>query len=128
MIGNDYDIPVMYQDLGTYSMNPFGVPTGGGMMMPGMYGAGIGTSYLGGVRLAPQLEHDKVELINKKEQEGNKTIKNVAKALGALLLIGYVPYFRKQITKAGGIGKYISKQWNSLTQGIKKMFKPTTPW
>lgn len=127
MIGNDYDIPVMYQDLGTYSMNPFGVPTGGGMMMPGMYGAGIGTSYLGGVRLAPQLEHDKVELINKKEQEGNKTIKNVAKALGALLLIGYVPYFRKQITKAGGIGQYISKQWNSLTQGIKKMFKPTTP-
>ena len=127
MIGNDYDIPVMYQDLGTYSMNPFGVPTGGGMMMPGMYGAGIGTSYLGGVRLAPQLEHDKVELINKKEQEGNKTIKNVAKALGALLLIGYVPYFRKQITKAGGIGKYISKQLNSLTQGIKKMFKPTTP-
>ena len=126
MIGNDYDIPVMYQDLGTYSMNPFCMPPGG--MMPGMpmYG-GIGsTSYLGGVTLAPQLEHDKVQLMNKKEQDGNKTLKNVAKALGVLLLIGYVPYFRKQITKAGGIGKYISKQWKAAVSSVKKWFKPSS--
>ena len=74
MIGNDYDIPVMYQDLGKYSMNPFGMPMGG--MMPGMYGIGS-TSYLGGVTMAPQLEHDKVELINRKNKEGNKTFKTV---------------------------------------------------
>lgn len=126
MIGNDYDIPVMYKDLGTYSMNPFGSPYGGGMMMPGMmpgmYG-GIGSmSYLGGVRLAPQLEHDKVQLINRKEREGNKTLKNVAKALGVLLLIGFIPHFGKHIKKAGGIGKYISKQCSSMFRGIKKWF------
>ncbi len=124
MIGNDYDIPVMYQDLGTYSMNPFGVPNGGGMMMPGMYGAGIGTSYLGGVTMAPQLEHDKVELMNRKDKEGNKTLKNIAKALGVLLLIGYVPYFRKQITKAGGIGKYLSNGWKAFTNSVKNTFSP----
>lgn len=126
MIGNDYDIPVMYKDLGTCSMNPFGSPYGGGMMMPGMmpgmYG-GIGSmSNLGGVRLAPQLEHDKVQLINRKEREGNKTLKNVAKALGVLLLIGFIPHFGKHIKKAGGIGKYISKQCSSMFRGIKKWF------
>ena len=142
MIGNDYDIPVMYKDLGTYSMNPFGSPYGGGMMMPGMMPGmmqgmmpgmmqgmmpgmynGIGSmSYLGGVRLAPQLEHDKVQLINRKEREGNKTLKNVAKALGVLLLIGFIPHFGKHIKKAGGIGKYISKQCSSMFRGIKKWF------
>lgn len=124
MIGNDYDIPVMYQDLGTYSMNPFGVPGGGGMMMPGMYG-GIGsTSYLGGVRLAPQLEHDKVQLINQKDKEGHKTLKTVAKVLGVLMLLGFIPHIGKQITKAGGLGKYISKQWNALTGSISNIFNP----
>ena len=121
MIGNDYDIPVMYQDLGKYSMNPFGMPVGG--MMPGMYG-GMYPSYLGGVTMAPQLEHDKVELKKKKNKEGNKTFKTVAKAVGALLLLGYIPYFRKRIIKSGGIGKYISKQWTALTNSFKNVFSP----
>lgn len=117
MIGSDYDTPIMYQDLGAYSMNSFGMPFGGMIGMP--Y---ANTSYLGGVTMQPQLCQDKVDLINKKDAEGNKTLKKLAYTLGALLLIGYIPYFRKQITKAGGIGQYISNHFTNLTTKIKNIF------
>ena len=110
----DYDIPVMYQDLGTYSMNPFG-----GVSSP------MQTSYLEGAKMQPPLENDKVELINKKEQEGKKTLKKAVYILGALLLIGFIPHFRKQIIKSGGLGKYIKNCWNALTTSVKNVFNPT---
>lgn len=119
MIGSDYDNPIVYQDLGAYSMNPYGMP------ISGVAGGGMpyaNSSYLGGVAMQPQLCQDKVDLINKKDAEGNKTLKKVAYTLGALLLIGYVPYFRKQITKAGGVAKYLSNKWTSITDSIKNAF------
>jgi hypothetical protein len=117
MIGSDYDTPIMYQDLGAYSMNPSGMPVGGMMGMP--Y---ANTSYLGGVTMQPQLCQDKVDLMNKKDAEGKNTFKKIAITLGALLLIGYVPYFRKQIKKAGGIAKYLSNHWTNISTKVKNMF------
>ena len=108
MIGNDYDVPVMYQDLGAYSMNPYGA------MMPGMYGVPFGaTNYLGGVTMQPILCEDKVELINKKNADGNKTAKKAGLILGGLLLLGFVPVIGKFI-KNGGIKNALKKGWDSI--------------
>ncbi len=141
MIGNDFDVPVMYQDLGTYSMNQSaGMMTPGMMpsmapgMMPGMMpgamsGTAAGGNSLGGVTMKPQLENDTLDLINKKHQEDKNTIKKVGLALGALLLIGFVPHFRKQITKSGGVGKYLKKQWKDVVDSFKNIGKPKpTKW
>ena len=107
----DYDVPVMYQDLGAYSMN---------CMMP-MSGMVPNTNYLGGVKMQPILCKDKVELINKKDKEGLSTAKKLGLAIGVLFLAGYIPYFRKQISKAGGIKACLSNGWNKF----KNLFKKT---
>ena len=132
MIGSDYDIPVMYQDLGTYSMNPYGMPVGmvggmPGMMMPGMMGM-YNTNYLGGTTMQPILCQDKLDLIAKKEKEDNNTLKKVGLGIGALLLVGFIPYFRKNIKKAGGIGKYIKNAWNSIVNSFKGNNQPKVSW
>ena len=115
MIGNDFDTPIMYQDLANYSMGPMSMPQTFGMM-PGM-----NTSYLGGTQITPQLDHDKVEIMNRKNKEAKKTAKNVAIALGIIFLAGFIPYFRKKITSAGGFKKYLSNGWDSS----KNLFKST---
>lgn len=120
MIGNDFDTPIMHQDLGTYSINPYGIMNG---MVGGMYPI----SYLGGVSMQPQLCQDKLDLINKKEQEGNHTLKKAAIALGALLLIGFIPHIRKNVLKAGGIGKYIGNHFKNLKEGIKNLYNKNKP-
>jgi hypothetical protein len=110
MIGGDYDTPIMYQDLANSTMNPFNIGMGG------MYGGGIGTSsYLGGVQMRPQLDHDKVQLMHKKDQEGKRTLKKALLAIGGIIAIGFIPVISKGIKKSGGIGGYMKKLWNGLT-------------
>lgn len=121
MIGNDFDIPVMYQDLANYSMGPMSMPGG---MMPGIM---PNTSYLGGTQMPRQLDHDKVEIMNRKDREAKSTAKKVAIALGVILLAGFIPYFRKNITKAGGIKNYLSNSWNSFKNLFKSNPAPATP-
>ena len=118
MIGNDFDTPIMYQDLANYSMGPMNTP------MSGMYG-GMYPSYLGGTQMPRQLDHDKIEIKNRKDNEAKHTAKNVAIALGVILLAGFIPYFRKNIKAAGGIKKYLSNSW----QSFKNLFKsaPSAP-
>ncbi|MBO6087805.1 hypothetical protein J6P92_05620 [bacterium] len=120
MLGNDFDTPIMYQDLANYSMGPMSMPMMGGMM-PGMY-----PSYLGGTQMPRQLDHDKVEIINKKNREAKNTAKKVAIALGVILLAGFIPYFRKNIKAAGGIKNYLSNAWQSFKNwiGIKPKATP----
>ena len=123
MLG-DYDVPVMYQDLANYTPSPM---TGGmmpGAMMPGMMPVGMpmyGTSYLGGVQMHQLPERDIVELTKQKEQDGKKSAKLLAKIIGGTILLGYIPYFKKRIKKAGGIGKYIKNNWTKLVDKIKKI-------
>jgi hypothetical protein len=113
MLG-EYDVPIMYQDLGNYMPSPM---MGG--MMPGMMP--MYPSYLGDVHMQQLPERDMVQLANKKDNQGKKTAKLLAKIIGAALLIGYIPYFRKQITNAGGIGKYCKNNWTKLIDAIKKI-------
>ena len=78
MIGGDFDVPIMYQDLANSTMSPMNIPFG---MMPGMYGVGMygggmaNTSYLGGVQMRQQPDRDKVEILNKKENSDKNIYK-----------------------------------------------------
>lgn len=112
MIGGDFDVPIMYQDLANSTMGPMSMPFGG---MAGMYGAGMyNTSYLGGVKMRRQPDSDKVQIMNKKGNEDKNTFKKVLLALGGIVLLGSIAPLRKSIKKAGGIGKYMKNGWSSV--------------
>lgn len=110
MIGNDFETPIMYQDLANYTMGPMSTP-----FMANPYN----TQLLGGTSMPRQLDQDKVEIMNKKEKQDIGNGKKVLGALGAILLIGAIPILRKNIKKAGGIGKYFENKWNSLVNFVK---------
>ena len=116
MIGGDFDVPIMYQDLGNSTMGPMNIPFG---MMPGMYGVGMygggmaNTSYLGGVQMRQQPDRDKVEILNKKENSDKNTFKKAMMVLGGLILLGSIAPLRKRIKKAGGIGSYLKNMFTS---------------
>lgn len=112
MIGSNFDTPIMYQDLANYTMSPMN-PT----MMP--FGGMTGSSYLGGVQMQRQLDHDKVQLKNKKKEEAKNTFKNAMIAAGLILGLGFIPTLRKSVKNAGGIGKFFKNQWNNLVNWVK---------
>ena len=83
MVGGNFDIPVMYQDLASYTINPVPVPFGA--MTPYGYGN------TGNVNIKPQLDNDKVELMNKKSDEGLSTAKKVGIGLAVVFAMGFIP-------------------------------------
>lgn len=116
MIGGDFDVPIMYQDLANSTMGPMSMPFGG---MVGMPGAGMyNTSYLGGVKMHRQPDHDKVQIMNKKEKEDKNTLKKALLVLGGIVLLGSIAPLRKSIKKAGGLGEYLKKGWNSVKNWV----------
>lgn len=136
MIGGDFDVPIMYQDLANSTMSSMNIPFG---MMPGMYGVGmygggmVNTSYLGGVQMRQQPDRDKVEILNKKENSDKNTFKKAMMVLGGLILLGSIAPLRKSIKKAGGIGSYLKNMFTSKSSKgnwFTKMFhrkKKTSP-
>lgn len=116
MIGGDFDVPIMYQDLANSTMSPMSMPVG---MMPGMYGVGMygggmaNTSYLGGVQMRQQPDSDKVEILHKKENSDKNTFKKAMMVLGGLILLGSIAPLRKSIKKAGGVWSYLKNMFTS---------------
>lgn len=127
MLGSNFDTPIMYQDLGNYTMSPMYMPFGG------MTAGGIGTtSYLGGVQMRPQPDHDKVQLMNKKNEEGKNTFKKAMLGIGAVIALGFIPVIGKGIKKSGGVWNYVKGLFTktppapakpSLWQRFKNIFK-----
>ena len=112
MLGNDFDTPIMYQDLANYTMTPMSFGMNPMMGAPiGGIGGGYNTSYLGGIQIKSQPDKDSVEIMNRKRKEGYSTFKKVAITAAALALVGFIPYFRKQIKGSGGIISYIKNLW-----------------
>ena len=128
MIGGDFDVPIMYQDLANSTMGPMSIPLG---TMSGMYGAGMyghmgNTNYLGGVQMRRQPDKDKVQIMNQKENQDKNTAKKVLIGLGAMIVLGSIPVLRKSIKKSGGIVNYVKKLFSpsmSLSDKIKNGFK-----
>ena len=120
MVGGDFDIPVMYQDMANYTMNPMMpmMPIGG-IASSGIYGNG-NTSYLGGINIKPQLDNDKIEIMNKKEAESKDTAKKVAIGLGILLLIGFIPGLFGKKSGFAKLGEKFSTKYPKATQFFKE--------
>lgn len=116
MIGGDFNTPVMYQDLVNSTMAPIYMPFGG---ITGIGLGGYNTSYLGGIQMQKQLDHDKVSLMHKKETEDKSTMKKALMALAVILGLGAIPLVRKNIKKAGGAVKYLKNKWNDIVNAFK---------
>ena len=112
MIGNDFETPIMYQDLTNYTMGPMYMPFAG-------VNPYANSNLLGGTMMPRQLDHDKLDVKNAKENEDKSTAKKVLTALGVILTLGAIPIVRKNIIKAGGIGKYLSNKWTSIVNFVK---------
>lgn len=124
MIGDNFNVPIMYQDLANSTMGPLNMSLGG---MPGV-GMPIGSSsYLGGVRMQQQPDRDKLEIKHKKENEDKNTFK---KAIGVLALavgIACIPVLRKSIKNAGGLSSYMKDKWSGLVKFVTGKCKKIKP-
>lgn len=124
MIGGDFNTPVVHQDLANSTMGPMYMPFGGVI-------GGYNTSYLGGVQMQRQLDHDKISLMNRKENQDSSTVKKALAAMVVILGLGAIAPLRNSIKKAGGIGKYLNNQWKAIVNAFKgnkpiKNNKPAT--
>ena len=104
VIGNDFETPIMYQDLANYSMGPMVAPFG---WMTNPYS----TNMLHGTAMPRQLDADKVEIMKQKENQDKSTFKKAAIALGVILAAGFIPFVRKGIKNG------------NLWQSVKDLFK-----
>ena len=109
MIGGDFDTPMVYQDLANSTMGP--------MVMPPL--GGITGGYI---------DQDKINLMNKKENEDRSTMKKALAALGIIVAIGCIAPLRKSIKSAGGIGKYLKNQWTNVVNAFKGNKPPKVSW
>lgn len=113
MLGDDFSTPIMYRDIGSMSMTPMTMPFG-----MGVAGGGY-PSYLGGqVRMQQQPDSDKFLALKRKDDESKKSMKTALKVFGVFMAVTFAGPLFKSIKKAGGLGGYFSKQFNSL----KKLF------
>lgn len=125
MLGCSFsDTPIPYQDLASSTMPMMNLPLG--PMYGAMYGGTMPqASLLGGVQMKPQLDNDKVQLMNKKDEEGKSTFKKAALGLGAIVALCAGSVLFKSVKKAGGIGKYIKNLFTQTPQkpSVWKRFK-----
>lgn len=87
---------------------------------------GYNTSYLGGVQMQRQLDHDKISLMKQKENQDKSTMKKALVALAVIIGLGSIAPLRKSIKKAGGIGKYLNNQWKAIVNAFKGNKTATT--
>lgn len=138
MIGDNYNVPIMYQDLANSTMGPLNMPLGGicGIGMPPV---GYNTSYLGGVQMQRQPDRDKLVIKDKKENEDKNTFKKALGVLAVVVGLACIPALRKSIKKAGGFNQYMKNKWEGIVdffkgnnnkvswwQKVKNKFKRTT--
>ena len=124
MLGNDFETPIMYQDLANYNMGLMAVPPMGitGSPYANPY---ANSNLLGGTSMPKQLDKDKIEIMNTKKEQDKSTFKKVLGILGVCLALGTIPVVRKSIRKAGGIGKYLKNKWTSIVNFVTgKKTKP----
>lgn len=115
MIGSNFDLPIMYQDLAESSM-----------MMPMMpFGTALASPYLGGVQLQRQLDADKVYLQHRDDENTKKTARRALSVIGVIAGITFLPALFKSVKTSGGIVKYFKDGWNSLRTMCKS--KPVKP-
>ena len=107
-VNNIYDTPLPYQDLANYTMGPMNI---------------MGTSFLGGVKMNPQLTSDKFTIIKKKDQESKRTLKNILKGAAVLVGAGLTFSFFRNIKKSGGIIKYFKNLFGSKPASTSKWSK-----
>ncbi len=119
MLGGDFNTPIVHQDLANSTMGPMYMPFGGVV-------GGYNTSYLGGVQMQRQLDHDKISLMKQKENQDKSTMKKALVALAVIIGLGSIAPLRKSIKKAGGIGKYLNNQWKAIVNAFKGNKTATT--
>lgn len=106
MLGDDFNSPIVYQDLANSTMRPMNMNFG---MIPGgiNYSMYPSTSYLGGTTMRQQPDRDLVNIMNKKDTQDRGTLKKVLIAMGVILTLGAIPPLRNSIKKSGSVFKYV---------------------
>lgn len=106
-LSDDFQMPIMYQDLRNPEMGMINTPYFGNY-----------TNYLGGIRMQPELQNDQVTLSNKskKERSSLKFIGLVLASVATLTLL-----------KSKGAFSWISKQFSGITKWFNNLIKKTPP-
>ena len=112
--GNDYCKPVMYQDIASACMQP--------MPMVGMYpaaGYGGNTNMLGGVKMNKQLDADRYQKMQEKEQKDWNFFKKAGLVVLGLAAIGFI--------KFAPIKKWVGSKCTKVIDWCKNLFKKAPP-
>lgn len=106
-LSDDFQMPIMHQDL----RNP-----GMGMLQSPYPYFGLNTNYLGGIKLKPELQNDKVVFSNRaiKEKKSLKVIGTIIATVGGLAFL-----------KGKGVFSAISKGISRATNWFTNLFKKT---
>ena len=108
-LSDDFQMPIMYQDLRNPSMG----------MLPSPY-FGMYTNYFGGIRLPRELQNDQFVYKNRATKEKN-TFKKVLLTLGTIAGVIFL--------KQKGAFTWIAQKSSSVGNWLKNLFKskPPTP-
>ena len=106
-LSDDFQMPIMHQDLRNPGMGMLGMPN----PYFGMY-----TNYLGGIRMQPELQNDKVVFSNRALKE-RKTLKVIGTVIASVAGLAFL--------KGKGVFGAISKGYSSATNWVKNLFKKT---
>lgn len=106
-ISDDFQMPIMYQDLRDPSLG----------MLPGF---GMYTNYLGGIRMPREMQNDQFVFQNRKKKEMNSF------KTAALLIVGLATGL---VLKNKGLFKWVSTKYSGASTWLKNFFKtkPPTP-
>lgn len=107
-VSDDFQMPIMYQDLRNPNMGMLGMP----YPYFGSY-----TNYLGGIQMKPELKND-IVVFEKKKKDRWKTLKNVGLILAAITTGAFL--------KGKGVFGWIGKQCSGVTNWFKNLGK-TSP-
>lgn len=107
--------PSIYSDIASSSMNMMPTP----MYNPFMGGMYYNTNLLGGARLQPQLDSDKLQIMNNKAKKDKNVFYKALAGLSILATLGFLRFGKAKIGNVSGFGKF----FKSIGSGIGKGFK-----
>lgn len=111
--------PSMYTDLAAGSMNMLPTPTYN-PFMGGMY---YNTNLLGGTRMQPQLDSDKLQIMNATAKKDKNVFYKALAGLSILATLGFLRFGKTKIGTVSGVGKFFKNIGSGIGKGFKAIGK-----
>lgn len=111
--------PSIYSDIASSSMNMMPTP----MYNPFMGGMYYNTNLLGGARLQPQLDSDKLQIMNSVAKKDKNVFYKAMAGLSILATLGFLRFGKTKIGNVNGVSKFFKSMGSGIGKGFKALGK-----